>query len=313
MKAASSPSASQSGIVPSPIPVHLQSLESNAQEMASLLESLVSHFDLCVNAVRHTEGGYAAVRRAASSQPPDVEPVSVSGVMNSAEQSSEGIHAVSEEERQEMLDVLVKDAEQVEDVMIEMSEFLGEMEQKHEAILDYVGDLSEMNKATLKTFEMMEEISRSLPRYIIASQDFKLKWEEIKFNINDQLSELESMRLFYEGYHGSYDNLLLEVSRRRQTEDKVKNIMRKAMEQVENVLETDRIEREGFKADFGEYLPNDLWSGIDSVPSTWEFGRRRMVDEAGEEVWVESVPELKESVVEAAGKRERDRQVAEII
>lgn len=278
--------------------------------MASLLESLVSHFDLCVNAVRHTEGGYAAVRQAASSQPPGVEPVSVSGVMKTAEESQEP-HSISEEERQEMLDVLVKDAEQVEDVVVEMSEFLAEMEQKHEDILEYVAHLTETHTGTLQTFHKLEEISSSLPRYIIASQDFKIKWEDIKFNIDEQLSELEGMRLFYEGYHSSYDNLLLEVWRRRQTEEKVKNIMRKAMEQVDRVLETDRAERDGFKADFGDYLPNDLWGGVNATPSTWEFVRRKIVDEEGVEYNPESVPELRGSVVEAASRRDQERQVTE--
>jgi autophagy-related protein 17 len=309
MKAASRSSASQSGTLDSPIPQHLQSLESNAQEMAALLSSLVSHFDLCVNAVRHTEGGYAAVRQAASSQPAGLEPVSVSGVMKSAEESSPELEPISEEERQEMLDVLVKDAEQVEDVVIEMSEFLSEMEQKHEAILEYVSDLNNIYKATLSTFGKLEDISRTLPTYIIASQDFTLRWTEIKYTIDTQLHELENMRLFYESYHSSYDNLLLEVSRRRQTEDKVKNIMRKAMEQVEKVIEGDRVEREAFRMDFGEFLPNDLWSGVDAEPGSWEFVRKGLKE--GREGWEESVPELRRSVVEAAERRDRERQAAD--
>jgi len=304
LKTASSPTASQSGLtLTSPIPSHLHTLESHAQEMASLLDSLVSHFDLCVNAIRHTEGGYAAVRKAASSQPPGVEPVSVSGVMNTEEDDTTSEPTISEEERLEMMDVLEKDAEQVDDVVMELREFLLEMEQKHDSILEYVANLTAMHASTLATFQMLESISARLSGYIAASQDFRLRWEDTKLNIQDQLSELESMRLFYENYHSSYDGLLLEVWRRRQTEEKVKGIMRKAMEQVERVLEGDRMEREAFRSDVGEFLPVDLWDGVGVSPSRWEFAR------SGEEE--RSVPELEEEVVEAAGRRDKDRQRAE--
>jgi autophagy-related protein 17 len=85
--------------------------------MAALLDSLVQHFDLCVNAIRHTEGGYAAVRKAASSQPPGAEAVSVSGVMNT-ENDPPSDEPISDEERREMFDVLEKDASQVDDVVM---------------------------------------------------------------------------------------------------------------------------------------------------------------------------------------------------
>lgn len=270
--------------------------------MASLLDSLVSHFDLCVNAIRHTEGGYAAVRKAASSQPPGVEPISVSGVMNNEDDTAEE-QTLTEEERREMLDVLEKDAEQVDDVVMELREFLSDMEQKNEYILEYVSNLTTMHTSTLATFQMLESISARLSGYIIASQDFRLRWEDTKLNIQDQLNELESMRVFYENYHSSYDGLLLEVWRRRQTEEKVKGVMRKAIEQVERVLEGDRIEREAFRSDVGEFLPVDLWGGVNASPSRWEFVRK------GEEE--RSVPELGQSVVEAAGRRDRDRQRTE--
>jgi autophagy-related protein 17 len=145
-----------------------------------------------------------------------------------------------------------------------------------------------------------------------ASQDFRLKWEETKISIHEQLAELENMRLFYENYHSSYDGLLLEVWRRRQTEEKVKIILRKAVEQVDRVLQVDQGERAAFRSDFGEYLPVDLWSGVNSNPPMWDFVKRAAVSEDGvEEGNLESVPELEKSVVEAAHRRDRARQKAE--
>jgi autophagy-related protein 17 len=307
MKGSPQPSASQShNTLSSSIPAHLQTLETHAQEMASLLDSLVQHFDLCVNAVRNTEGGYAAVRKAASSQPPGAEPVSVSGVMNTENESTHD-EPISEEDRREMLDVLEKDAAQVEDVVMELRDLLNDMEIKHEAILDHVSALTTTYNETTAAYHILEAVGSRLSGYIIASQHFQLHWEETKLNIQEQLNELESMRLFYENYHSSYDGLILEVYRRKQCEDKVKAIMRKAMEQVEKVYESDTKEREGFRMDVGEYLPVDLWPGVNSAPRKWEY----ILSDGQEGEGARSVPELERAVVEAAGRRDRERQRAE--
>lgn len=277
--------------------------------MASLLDSLVSHFDLCVNAIRHTEGGYAAVRKAASSQPPGAEPVSVSGVMNTEDDPSIE-EPMSDEERREMLDVLEKDAAQVDDVMMELRDFLSEMEVKHDAILEYVSSLTESYNSTIATYQILEAVSARLSGYLAASQDFRLKWEDTKMNIQGQLNELESMRLFYENYYSSYDGLILEVCRRKQCEEKVKGIMRKAMEQIEKVLEADSKEREAFRGDVGDYLPVDLWPGVSAAAPRWELVRKAVPagDVVEQEVGVESLPELDRDLVEAASRRERERQ-----
>lgn len=304
MKSSPQPSASEShNELSSTIPTHLQSLESHAQEMAALLDSLVQHFDLCVNAIRHTEGGYAAVRKAASSQPPGAEAVSVSGVMNT-ENDPPSDEAITDEERREMLDVLEKDASQVEDVVIELKEYLEDMEMKHDAILEYVSALTTTYNETTAAYQILEGIGARLSGYIIASQDFRIRWQETKINIGEQLNELESMRLFYENYHSSYDGLILEVHRRKQCEEKVKNIMKKAMEQIEKVYETDSKEREGFRLDVGDYLPVDLWPNVNAPAPRWEFV-------LADQETSDSVPEVEKSLVEAAGRRDRERQRTE--
>jgi autophagy-related protein 17 len=273
--------------------------------MASLLDSLVQHFDLCVNAIRHTEGGYAAVRKAASSQPPGPEAVSVSGVMNT-ENDPPSDEPISDEERREMLDVLEKDASQVDDVVMELKEYLDDMELKHDAVLGYVSELTNTYNETAAAYQILEGIGARLSGYIIASQDFRIRWDETKVNIGEQLNELESMRLFYENYHSSYDGLILEVYRRKQCEEKVKSIMKKAMEQIEKVYEADMKERTEFRVDVGDYLPVDLWPNVNAPAPRWEFVLADGQDEQGG-----SVPEVEKVVVEAAGRRDRERQRTE--
>ena len=273
--------------------------------MAGLLQSLVNHFDLCVSAIRNTEGGYAAALKAASDQPPGADPVSVSGVMK-AEGESAHEEPISEEERKEMLDVLVKDASQVEDVVLELREFLAEMETRNEAINEHVASLNTTYKETTKAHKILEGIGSRLPTYITASQDFKVRWSETKSQIQDQLTELESMRLFYENYYSSYDNMIIEVFRRKQSEEKIRGIMKKAMEQIDKVYQADMREREGFRLDAGEYLPVDLFPGLNSLAPRWDF-----VLAEGQDGGMGSLPHVEMGAVEAASRRERERQRAD--
>lgn len=298
-----SSSQSHPFLSPSPIPESLQALETQAQDMASLLDSLVSHFDLCVNAIRHTEGGFAAVRKAASSLPPGAEPVSVSGVMDSSQNVDEE-GQLSEEERREMLTVLENDAAQVEDVVAELREHLSEMETKHDAILAHVLNIATIYDSTATAYHALASLSTQLPEYLMAASDFRLRWEDTKSQIKEQLQEMESMRLFYENYHASYDSLIMEVYRRRQSEEKVKSIMRKAMEQIDKVAELDMREREAFRGDVGDFLPGDLWGGVIEAAPRWEF-----VPVGSEEGEVGSeAPQVDRAVVEGAVRRDRDRQ-----
>ncbi|CAG8974672.1 hypothetical protein HYALB_00006406 [Hymenoscyphus albidus] len=285
-----------------PLANHIHNLESNAQEMALLMDSLIKHFDLCKTAIRHTEGGWAAVAKAASSQPPGTEAVSVSGVMTT-ENGSTDDEPLSEEDRKAMLDILEKDASQVDDVVLELMEFLDEMEGKHEAVQEHLTSLTTTYRDTTNAYQILEGVGSRLPGYIIASQDFKARWEEAKLQIQEQLSELESMRLFYENYYSAYDSMILEVHRRKQCEEKVRSIMKKAMEQIDKVYDVDMKEREGFRMDSGEYLPVDLFPGINTPAPRWDFVLAEDLDPA-----LASQPGLERGVVEAALRREKDRR-----
>jgi len=273
--------------------------------MASLLDSLVSHFDLCVNAIRHTEGGYAAVRNAASNQPPGAEPVSVSGVM-SPSQHTDDEKPLSDEERREMLGVLETDANQVEDVVIELRERLNDMESRYEIITEHVANLSAAYNDTISTFNILESISEHLPGYLMAASDFKLQWEDTKLAIQEQLDELEAMRIFYENYHASYDGLLLEVYRRKQNEEKVKGLIKKTMEQIQKIREADMREREAFRGDVEDFMPGDLWDGVGAAAPQWDIVQA--TNSSTKAIENKATPDLSKSVVEAAGKRDRERQ-----
>lgn len=292
----------------SPVPQHLAALEDHAGEMASLLESLTSHFDMCVDAVRHTEGGYAAFRHAASNPPPGTEPVSVSGVMSLSSEQGHDLVPISDEERREMMQVLETDAAEVDDVVTEIRHRLSEMDVSHDAILEHLtvgrGQLREIVGA----YGLLENVGLRLSRYIMAGSDFQGRWSETKAQIYKQMDELESMRQFYENYHASYDSLILEVERRKQTESKVRSIMMRAMEQINKIAEYDRQQRDEFRVDVGDYLPVDLYTGVNEDMSSGISTWRNLHEGATSAEDLHSIPQLAREVVEGASRRESERQ-----
>lgn len=305
LKSAVSSAPSPSRTNEPPIPPLLQALEAHAAEMAVLLESLSSHFDLCANAVKHTEGGFLALKNAASNnQLPDG--VTVSGVISSPNASSQ-LLPISEDERREMIQVLIADASEVSAVVQDLELRLLEMENILPQITAHVAYQRDAYTSTTAAFTILETLSAHLPAYISASTAFVASWNSNKTLLEDQALELENMRIFYEGYLASYDGLILEVARRRSAEHKVKAILHKAMEQVKKLQEADSREREGFRREVGDFLPSDLWEGLVRDAPRWEvgvFGEGGVEEEEGDQ---ESTPELDRVAVEEAVGRKRER------
>jgi autophagy-related protein 17 len=302
MKLAMPSSADNPPSTESPIPILLHGLESNAAEMASLLDSLVRHFDLCVNAIKHTEGGFAAVRQAANdNQLPDG--VTVSGVIqDTSNDSGLVLEPLSAEDRKQMLTILSNDAAEVEGVVAELHQYLATMEEQYEQIQGYVSAVSSAYASSTAEFALLESVGAQLPAYMASSQDFLLRWVVSKAKIEEQMEELESMRIFYEGYLSSYDGLIIEVSRRRAAEEKMKGLLRKTMEQIQKLHDVDTRQRERFRREVGDFLPSDLWLGLVAEAPRFE------IDVIGDENGGVSTPELQRAVLEAAARRDKERR-----
>ncbi|KAI9823018.1 MAG: autophagy protein 17 [Thelocarpon impressellum] len=282
--------------VGSPIPPALHSLESHAKEMADGLESLVRHFDFCVTAIKHTEGGGAAAQNITGDLPAGVD------VNRDDEENDEEApppEPISDEERREMLQVLEKDAAEVEDVVMEIRDRLAEMEAQADDLSAHLDQLSETYSATAAAFRLLEEVGARLPGYVSASRDFLLRWEDEKARIAEQTGELESLREFYDAFLHAYDGLVVEVGRRRAVQTKMEAVVRDAMARVERLYEDDLAEREAFKHDQGVFLPADIWPGLAAPPLHFEVAAANRVDA--------SVPELPRTLLQGALRRVSER------
>ncbi|AEO68646.1 792ac39f-23bb-4227-aaf1-7c71b7986aa7 [Thermothielavioides terrestris] len=269
--AAPAPESPSSSAPYQPIPHLLASLGDHSQAMAQHLTSLNNHFDMCVKAVRATEGGAALARRRAAESTDDGEPVSISGVITEQESHVAGLEPMDPQERAEIVQVVMQDALEVDEVVAEIQAVLQQMEQEFGLLKEQADRIRGAYLATVAAFQVLEEIGSRLHSYVAGQHEFEQRWADEKEAILRKLGEMDEMKRFYEGYASAYDSLLLEAERRRAVEDKIYNTLRKAKENVDNLVEADRKQREHFRQEVGEFLPTDLWVGMDDPPKRWEL------------------------------------------
>ena len=285
-----------------PIPDLLASLAEHSQDMAEHLTSLTTHFDMCVKAVRATEGGAALARRRAAEATDEGEPVSISGVINEHESDLPDLEPMDPQELAEIVQVVLEDAPEVDEVVAEIQAVLQQMEQDFGALKEQADKIQGVNMSTLVAFRALEEIGARLQGYVAAEQEFEQRWVDEKDSIIAKLEEMDQLRRFYEGYASAYGSLLLEVERRRAAEDKIQTTLRKAKENVDNLVEADRKQREHFRQEVGEFLPTDLWVGMNSPLSRWELVAVREGAGAGSETRDElTTPTLTRPAVKGKG------------
>lgn len=241
--------------------------------MAEHLASLTHHFDMCVTAVRITEGGTALARRkAAEDSGSGADAVSISGVI--AEQET-NVEDLDPEEKTEIVQVVMQDAPEVEEVVADLNAEIQQMDVEFAQLKDQADQVRAAYMAVTQAFHVLEDIGSRLSGYIAAESEFAERWEAEKEGILARLAEMESLRDFYEGYSSAYDSLILEVERRRAVDDKIQAVWRKAKDQVDKLIESDWRDREAFRSEVGEYLPTDLWVGMSGPLRRWEVVRAR--------------------------------------
>jgi len=271
----------------SPVPEILQGMEAHAREMADNLESLVKHFDICVTAIKHTEGGGAAVLKITSDLP--------EGVSLDLNNEDLPLEPLGEEERLEMLTVLEKDAGEVEEVVMDIRDRAAEMEAKFERVHAYTEYLKERHDHVTTAFRLLENLGGRLTTYIAQSHIFLSRWEEEKAKIVERMEELESLREFYDGFSRAYDKLIIEIGRRKTMEVKLAKVAQDALAKIERLHAEEVAERNAFKQEQGDFLPVDIWPGLMMEPIRYKISR--------EEESVSGVPDISSSVIQRSIRR----------
>ena len=269
-----SPASPSSSAAYQPIPHLLASLTSHSHAMAEHLTSLTRHFDMCVTAVRTTEGGAAlALRKAAevTQSQGGGDPVSISGVIAEQESHMADLEPMSAEERAEVMQVVVQDAPEVDEVVAELTAVLHQMEGDFVALRDRADRIRASYVSTVAAFHALEDVGSRLRSYVAAEAEYAQRRDGEKGAISATLEQMDQLRLFYEGYVGAYESLILELERRRSVQDKIQSVWRKAKETVHRLVEADVKERELFRQEIGEFLPTDLWVGMNGPVRRWDI------------------------------------------
>ncbi|CAK7243374.1 MAG: hypothetical protein STHCBS139747_004893 [Sporothrix thermara] len=277
---------------PYPVPYLLASLTQRSHRMAENLASLTRHFDLCVTAVRATEGGLEMARwKAASSSSSaaaaatataattavttgaggqgEQEPVSISGVIDGDGNDGDDkqrLEPMSAQERAEMIQIVLQDAAEVDDVVADMAADLHEAEAAFARVQAHADETRAAAEATAAALRVLGDIGTRLQSYAAAEAEFVARWGNERDVVADRLDDMDELRAFYEGYANAYDTLILEAERRRTVEAKIQTVWRKARDAVERLVEADRGERANFRQEVGEFLPTDLWLDMDRPP-----------------------------------------------
>ncbi|CAI7612665.1 unnamed protein product [Penicillium viridicatum] len=274
----SSSSASDSGLLTlSSMPGQIQSLEGHAQEMAILLEALVRHFDLCVTAVKHTDGGGAVARSITGDMPTGVDG-SNDGMPNIGAEINANLNApldpMTDAEYQEMVAVLIKDAPEADDVVMEIQDRINEMESIFEQVQAQRDALLSISKATIEVHSHLSSLASSrLPRYISQAHNFTRVWHEENDRINSGLVELSDLHSLYDGFLNAYDSLMLEVARRRHVRQRVEKVLRDTRHKLDQLHDEDAAARGTFRVEQGDFLPSDIWPGVGLAPMQVQFLR----------------------------------------
>lgn len=246
----------------------LESMEEHASVMASLLESLAKHYDLCSLALKRAESHDGGI----SSQEEDPE---------------------TEEDKANMLAVLEKDAGEVDDVVNEIKERLDEMEATGILVEQTIQDIADHYRAVLALLGKMHEGQSSLVDCTIQSKEFVQKQNDNQKVIAERLDELQRLTDHYVLFGDAYDALLVEVGRRITVQRQKDAIIQEALTQIDMLNERDLNEREQFRSEYGDFLPSDIWPGLSDPPGAYTVQRM--------DAW--EIPEIKPGVIENAMTR----------
>ncbi|KAG8531412.1 uncharacterized protein KY384_003041 [Bacidia gigantensis] len=269
------------------LPEVLADMEELAREMAVNLESLVSHFDLCVTAIKHTEGGGDAAVKIAGDLPHGVEVG-----QHPQEAPSE---LISDEQRGEMMRVLREDADQVSEVVLEIESHSTQIVILSQGVEALTASLFQRSREINDAFKLLENLGHRLPNHITRSQAYQIRWDGEQTRIVARMEELENAKSFYDDFFRAYHNLIIEIGRRKTLESKRNQIIEEARSKLEQLYEEDVADREEFKNEHGQFIPVDIWPGLLDLPG------RFLIEP--EDAVVETVPDISKSVIHKAIRR----------
>merc|ERR1711939_973355 len=239
-------------------------MDGHAAQMAELFSSLIKHYDLCVTALKHTEGGGEAAKQAVQAE--HLIAQNPAGGEESLYKKTVP-EPIDEEERKQMLRVVEGDATEVEDVLNELHE---EVESSYEQLHRATARARSTHTSLRTVLGKLHEIQSALPSHLEASKAFRASWDEVRVSIASKTNELASLASFYDDFSAAYSKVLREVDRRNAADAQARKVAAKAQRELDRLYEADKEAREDFLEDVGGSLPRDIWPRAGDGGYRWE-------------------------------------------
>ncbi|CUS20207.1 LAQU0S01e01420g1_1 [Lachancea quebecensis] len=190
------------------------------QELADFLKSFTDHFDKC----------YALSSR-----------------------------SVSSEDAQNLFEIVErddKDLAAINSLLHDAATDVSSFARKVNMLLDEKDtDKAEMQVALSK---LLTEL-RKHEEYISVFEGISALIQKFKASCLEDIRQTRNLLDFYANFEKSYQNLLKEVRRRRETAAKISQILKSCETQLDQINTTDLRERQMFLLENGNYLPETIW------------------------------------------------------
>nr|POF07031.1 autophagy-related protein 17 [Quercus suber] len=231
--------------------------------------SLIAHYDLCVSALKHTEGGGPAAYLAAQAAHLTKSSSTAAGAEESLYRKTVP-EPISRHERGEMLAVLTSDAEEVDDVVAELQDRSAEMETTYAALVAHATrSRSTFRQLRAATATLQHLRATALPQHVAALRSFTSTWKTLQAEMASRTGALVALTDFHVHFLDAYARLLVEIERREGAEARMRKVADKAQRELERLWELDGEAREAFMEDAGRFLPGDLYPAIGSGARKW--------------------------------------------
>lgn len=189
-------------------------LEEHAHACAVSLESLIKHYDLCVKALRHTEGaGEAIARRSQGNE----QALDMSG---SDEEAS-----MTVDERAELLQVLQADAKEVDAVAAEITDLSEAIQDKADSIKERMDGLRTEASTLSQTAGELDSLGNDLTKASQQSQAAFSTWATELEVLQRQIPKMQAIDASFKKTLVAYGGLQRRLTKRRERRVQIEHLL----------------------------------------------------------------------------------------
>lgn len=188
-------------------------LETHEHDAAVSLQSLIKHYDLCVKALRHTEGAGDAIAGGVEAHE---HPLNASG-------SDEEV-PMSADERVELVQVIQNDAKEVDAVVTEINDLSEAIQDKADRIEESAASHRSEASTLGGTARMLEALGVDLSKASQQSQSAFSTWAAELEVLQRRLPEMQAIDASFKKTLNAYGGLQRHLTKRRERRAQIEQL-----------------------------------------------------------------------------------------